>query len=259
MAGPLAFDTVPSAAAQAVQPPGRPFRQSDPLQILARASQCASGYTYAGPCVPDQQGPDDGPGQKDLSFLTVDNTSSTTEKRITWGWDDTAWTGANTGDACALFTTDDDQFANFSLCITVTQAGNFQSKRLYQCDNDQHDRCSGSLVPTFTSTGTASRQTGADPFGTAGRGNNACDLNANCRTDDTVADVTVRLADFGGTGVLLDVCSYPSQQPNSDPSDCVVTPDSQTEKGPIQVTKLSTDTSLPLVATFLIELPPETG
>src|SRR5439155_1422629 len=32
--------------------------------------------------------------------------------------------------------------------------------------------------------------------------------------------------DLGATGELIDVCSYPSQQPNSDPSDCVLTPSS---------------------------------
>jgi hypothetical protein len=30
------------------------------------------------------------------------------------------------------------------------------------------------------------------------------------------------LADFGANASLIDVCSYPSQQPNSDPSDCVL-------------------------------------
>ena len=39
----------------------------------------------------------------------------------------------------------------------------------------------------------------------------------------------MKLADFGGatTAVLLDVCTYPSQEPNSDPSDCVITPTGQ--------------------------------
>jgi hypothetical protein len=95
--------------------------------------------------VVDQQGPDDEPGQKDLNFLTVDNdpvghvraveNDPDTLTAITWGWDDTAWSGANTGDACALFDTDDDTYANYSLCITVTVQGDFQSIRLYVCES----------------------------------------------------------------------------------------------------------------------------
>ena len=43
---------------------------------------------------------------------------------------------------------------------------------------------------------------------------------------DTVATCSIDLDDFGGAGiaVLTDTCSYPSMQPNSDPSDCVITP-----------------------------------
>lgn len=42
--------------------------------------------------------------------------------------------------------------------------------------------------------------------------------------NDTKADCTITLADFGTAGAtaqFVDVCSYPSQQANSDPSDCV--------------------------------------
>jgi len=31
---------------------------------------------------------------------------------LTWQWDDTGWSGNNTGDACALYDTDGDGFAN---------------------------------------------------------------------------------------------------------------------------------------------------
>jgi len=58
--------------------------------------------------------------------------------------------------------------------------------------------------------------------------NNACDANPGCNTDDTVADTTIQLADVGGVddAFLLNVCSYPSGIPGSDPSDCVFTPNS---------------------------------
>ena len=46
----------------------------------------------------------------------------------------------------------------------------------------------------------------------------------NCKTIDTVVACCIDLADFptASSAALVDVCSYPSQQPNSDPSDCVV-------------------------------------
>jgi hypothetical protein len=60
----------------------------------------------------------------------------------------------------------------------------------------------------------------ADTFGTrdSAQADTDFDLQATCQ---------VELDDFGGNSAfLINVCSYPSQIPNSDPSDCVVTPDS---------------------------------
>ena len=177
----------------------------------------------------DDDGKDDEPGQKDLNYLQIDYSPATPDIAVVWGWDDTQWTGNNTGDACTLFDTDADGFANFSLCITVDEAGQYLSTRLYACTSDTRtDRCAGPQEDTtFTSTGSAAVQA-TDPFGTTGRSNNDCDANANCLTHDTVANLTVKLADFAPatSAKLLNVCSYPSREPNSDPSDCVVTPDS---------------------------------
>jgi hypothetical protein len=65
---------------------------------------------------------------------------------------------------------------------------------------------------TYTSVCTAATVPGADPF--------------HPGEDDTVATCSIALADFGDPDAaeLLDVCTYPSEQPNSDPSDCVVAP-----------------------------------
>ena len=41
------------------------------------------------------------------------------DANLTWTWDDTGWTGSNTGDACALYDTDGDGKANFALCAIV--------------------------------------------------------------------------------------------------------------------------------------------
>ena len=48
-------------------------------------------------------------------------------------------------------------------------------------------------------------------------------------TDDTVASGTVVLSDFTTnptTAKLLNVCSYESASPTSNPEECVITPDS---------------------------------
>ena len=69
----------------------------------------------------DDGGPDDLTGQKDLNFLIVD--PGATSINVQWGWDDTATSGANTLDGCALFDSDADGFANYSFCVTVTPTG----------------------------------------------------------------------------------------------------------------------------------------
>ena len=102
---------------------------------------------------------------------------------------------------------------------------------MYSCTADSRaDRCGGPLaITSFTSTGTASVVAGSDPFkgSPTHQDGNDCDANPACNSDDAVAVTSVQLADFGGaTATLLNVCSYPSQEPNSDPSDCVFVPDS---------------------------------
>ncbi len=179
----------------------------------------------------DDAGADDEPGQKDLSYLVLDYApGGANDIVVKWGWDDTAWSGNNTGDACTLFDTDGDGFANYSLCITVDEAGAYEATRLYTCVADsKSDRCGGpALVPSVAvaSTGTASVQE-TDPFGTSGRSDNDCSDGGvtGCLIDDTVAELGVELSDFGGANAkLINVCSYPSQEPNSDPSDCIFTP-----------------------------------
>ena len=199
------------------------------LAITAFVLSLISTIAIAAPILlVDDAGPDDEPGQKDLNFLTIDYETIAPDIAVTWGWDDTKWSGNNTGDACTLFDTDSDGFANYSLCITVDQAGSYLDTRLYSCDADSRsDRCGGPTdIPTFSSVGSASIQA-VDPFGTSGRVNNDCSsvVAGACLTNDTVAELTVDIDDVGsGSAKLINVCSYPSQEPNSDPSDCVITP-----------------------------------
>src|SRR5262249_21218917 len=98
--------------------------------------------------VVDDQGPDDLAGQKDLTQLAVDAGNLPTSQAIIWTWDDTAWSGSNTGDACSLFDTDNDGFANYSLCVTVAGSpATYQSTRLYSCGNSRSDRCDQPTTP----------------------------------------------------------------------------------------------------------------
>jgi hypothetical protein len=177
----------------------------------------------------DDGGPDDYPGQKDLSFFSVDyGAPGATSIAVGWGWDDTAWSGNNTGDACALLDTDADGFANYSICVTVAGSpAKYVSTRMYSCGDLLADRCVTPTTPItqFASTGQAAVVAAADPFRTTSShlSGSKCDTRPGCRTADTVAGLNINLNDFGGaTARLINVCSYPSQQPNSSPSECVV-------------------------------------
>ena len=184
----------------------------------------------------DDAGADDEPGQKDLNWLSIDYGSpGATSLTVKWGWDDTATSGANTRDAGSLFDTDGDGFANYSLYVTVATNGSYTTQ-LYSCTADSRtDRCAGpALVGTFASTATVAIPADSDPFGVLGSADydaahvtgNTCRATTGCYTQDTVATADIRLADFGNPAdaFLLNVCSYPSGEPNSDPSDCVFAP-----------------------------------
>ena len=180
----------------------------------------------------DDAGADDEPGQKDLNLMAIDfGAPGDGLFLVRWQWDNTATTGNNTRDAGALFDTDGDGNANYSLYITVNTNGTWVTQ-LYVCTADSRpDRCGGpALDNTFSSSATVATN-GVDPFGPTGAFTtashsvgNTCIGRPGCYTLDTVADVNAVLSDFGNPEdiLLLNVCSYPSGEPNSDPSDCVV-------------------------------------
>ncbi len=190
--------------------------------------------------VVDDAGPDDEPGQKDLNEYTVDFDSGIADILLTWNWDVISVSGANTGDACALFDTDNDGNANFSLCVIWDNGSSYQTTRLYDCGDGAADKCDqprnllaedmngdGDLLDAGEAliggpyNSTCSLSTVADTFGPRG-GSPQADTDF-----DTQATCNIELDDFGGGDAFLtNVCSYPSQVPGSDPSDCVVTPNS---------------------------------
>ena len=106
--------------------------------------------------VPDEDGPNDEPGQKDLTQLTIDYDSAPGVTLVTWNWDETGTSGANTLDACSLFDINDNLFVDFALCaITVGDPAQSSpgSPRAYTCGDDRVDRCTNQvLVSDFDST-----------------------------------------------------------------------------------------------------------
>jgi hypothetical protein len=195
------------------------------------------GVVYAAPItIIDDAGPDDEPGQKDLNQLTVDFAPANGhDLDVAWNWDVIQVSGGNTGDACSLYDTDNDGYANYSLCVIWDNGASYLTTRLYSCGDDRADRCSQPTELLAEDTdgdgdldeliggpyaSTCSLSTVADTFGPR-------DQAQADTTSDTQATCHIELDDFGAADAfLINVCSYPSQEPNSDPSDCVVTPNS---------------------------------
>ena len=95
--------------------------------------------------VADQNGPNDEPGQKDLTQLTIDYAGLPTSVDVSWNWDEISWSGNNTGDACALFDTNDNLNVDAAVCVTITgDPATLLDVRLYECTADAKvDRCTG--------------------------------------------------------------------------------------------------------------------
>ncbi|QLG69612.1 MAG: internalin, putative [Candidatus Woesebacteria bacterium] len=178
-------------------------------------------------CVNDTAGVNDEPGQKDLTKLCR-NLTQNNPLEITWNWDETSMPGSNTADACALFDTDNDGLANYAICVTWNN-GQSQvpgSPTLYSCNDTRSDRCAGStLIGSPSRSSCTVTNSADDPFPAGASSPN-----------DTKASCSIDLADIGNgsSASLLDVCSYPSTQPNSDPSDCVII---RTDKGSLTIIK----------------------
>src|SRR5205085_5840352 len=141
-------------------------------------------------------------------------------------WDESALSGNNTQDICQLFDSDDDGFSDLAVCTTLMAGPNPDGTvvlgeiRLFRCGDDKVDRCTNAtfLPGPYTTTCEVSQQK-TDPFSPAA---------VNGPGDEYPVDTQILcgldLNEFGLPGtqaVLVDACSFPSTQPNSDPSDCV--------------------------------------
>jgi len=166
-------------------------------------------------CRDDTDGANDEPGQKDLTKFCQDP-NAFDPLEITWNWDTIGMSGKNTADACALFDTDNDGNANYALCVSweKTRQQISGSPYLYSCSDTRADRCPGNTPVTIShNSECAVDLANNDPF-----------PSGDSYPQDTVAYCQVYLDDVGGVDKArpLDVCSYPSDRPNSDPSDCVL-------------------------------------
>ncbi|MGD8856924.1 MAG: hypothetical protein PVG33_11385, partial [Chloroflexota bacterium] len=190
------------------------------LIVIGVATSANAEIIYSD-CDIDVEGANDNPGQKDLTKMCQDVTNAGTSDpelpiHVKWQWDEVDWSGNNTGDGCSLYDTDADGNADFSLCATISGSpASLQDTRLYSCGDDKPERCTSPIAQiTPIQSSCQVDQRDDDPF-TAG----------DEWPVDTVAECEVYLSDIQGdtSGVeLIDACSYPSQQPNSDPSDCII-------------------------------------
>ena len=97
-------------------------------------------------CINDGQGPDDQPGQKDVSGLCEPGptcSSSSTTLSLLWQMDDVTWSGGNTGDACALIDLNQDGLADRAICVTTFGAAQMAGK----CSNNQFLGCTKNQRP----------------------------------------------------------------------------------------------------------------
>lgn len=205
------------------------------MAMLLTLSVCSSQAAALGPQDPgplpnqslfkiqnDVAGADDQPGQKDLNLQGIYQ-AAPGDLWVEWQWDDTAISGGNTGDACALFdsgTTNGK--VNFAVCVTIAgtpaaQASN--SPRVYTCGDGKPDRCTSTYAQVpLMNTACAVVNPVTDPF---------TGLPASHKdTKDTRAVCHIDFAAVGGAtnAKLINTCSYPSQEPTSAPSDCVLIP-----------------------------------
>lgn len=181
--------------------------------MLATTALAVPSFTF----VADDQGENDEPGQKDLTAQSSDLDNGTFY--TAWKWDDTAWKGNNTGDACSLFDTDGDGLVNYAVCATVGGSpAEIQQTRVYSCGDTRDDRCTNpelegtNIGDEWCSTSQVTGQFGGTDT------QSTCNISLAAAGSGSPPPIT----DLDNA-TLLNTCSYPSQEPNSDPSDCVLT------------------------------------
>ncbi len=171
----------------------------------------------------DEDGANDEPNQKDLTADATAIDTVTGDYNTAWKWDDLSWSGNNTGDGCSLFDTDGDGKADAAVCVTIGKPAVETSTRVYSCTDNRSDRCTGAtLVGTEGTTSASNWCSVTSPVSAAfpaADNQGPGDTQATCNI--TLIDTEVAGVSGLTNGTFLNSCSYPSQEPNSDPSDCV--------------------------------------
>jgi hypothetical protein len=179
---------------------------------LAHIDDAIPANSYVG----DVQGANDEPGQKDLTAQS--SAFHDGSFYSAWKWDDLSWSGKNTGDGCSLFNSGGNASnVDFAVCATIGgKTPVLQTVVVYSCSDGRPDRCTNpEVIGTFTTdAGTYCQLTNNAPgqFDTA-------DTQIVCNI--SALGTAVNESALAGTN-LLNTCSYPSREPNSDPSDCVL-------------------------------------
>jgi hypothetical protein len=183
--------------------------------VLAATALAAPVFTFQS----DDQGPNDEPGQKDLTAQSSAFDAGTGDFYTAWKWDDTSWSGKNTGDGCSLFNTGGNAFnVDYAVCATIGgKSPTLLSVTVYSCSDGRADRCTNPvLLDTSTNYCEITNQVASGfPSATDKDTQSTCNISA---IDDALSSVTGL-----DNSTLLNTCSYPSREPNSDPSDCVIT------------------------------------
>jgi hypothetical protein len=218
--------------------PGHLFLGSLVALLTIHALPASAALPVPTSCQIDIDGPNDDPGQKDITQFCVDPGLGTPfELHTSASLDITGLSGSNTADICALFDSDSDGKVNLAVCTSLSQNPAVLSRvRLFTCTNTAADKCTGSVQLNVCTGGSTCLNSGDCPVGEtcAQSFDTACEVSQN-PTDpfptgdgyplDSVAVCAIDLNEFGvaGSGArILDACSYPSSIPNSDPSDCVI-------------------------------------
>ena len=207
--------------------------------------------------VKDQNGPNDQPGQVDLSELGRDTTTDPSRYDLFWSWDSTGlWTGTGqTGDACALFDYDGDGNVDAVICGEVHNPNADPSKVVqtfkpfaFRCVDSKNDRCSQPTASLpYSGTDVLSGPVGVAPTGNDLTSNLISGTDPFLTGDDNPNDAVLRVSiskaylqslagDLGSKykpisgadPTLVNVCSYPSagNGGNNNPFDCIAAPGS---------------------------------
>ena len=177
-------------------------------------------------CQNDVDGANDVNNPNDITRACIDEGDGAPfDLHISANWDGTTLNGANTEDICTLYDTNVNALVDLAICVVVESGlaniATFKEFRLYTCGDTKGDRCTTptEIFGPFITTCEAKVKEN-DPFGPMDPNGPGTD-----HPFDTETLCWIALDDFdaaGANAVFLDACIYPSQQPNSNPFDCIL-------------------------------------